>query len=95
MIKYTGFSEPILRNIDRGVVCIVLHMLPTPINATCPFQRLHDHAIEKRTQLKVKMEAEQQQQDLTDSKLLNEQQRSVLREWLGSVWIALWGIRLK
>ncbi len=43
-------------------------------------QRLHDKAIEKRTGLKVKMEAEQQKQDLTDSKLLNEQQRSVLRE---------------
>ena len=43
-------------------------------------QRLHDLSIEKRAQLKVGMEEEQQRQDLTDSKLCNEQQRSVLRE---------------
>ena len=43
-------------------------------------QRLHEQAVEKRTALKVQMEAEQQSQDLTDSKLLNEQQRNVLRE---------------
>ena len=43
-------------------------------------QGLHDHAIEKRAQLKVKMEEEQQKQDLTDSKLCNEQQTSVLRK---------------
>ena len=43
-------------------------------------QRLHDRAVERRTNLKVQMEAEQQSQDLTDSKLLNEQQRSVLRK---------------
>ena len=42
-------------------------------------QRLHEQAVEKRTALKVKMEAEQQTQDLTDSKLLNEQQRNILR----------------
>ena len=44
------------------------------------FQGLHDHAIEKRAQLKVKMEEEQQKQDLTDSKLCNQQQTSVLRK---------------
>jgi hypothetical protein len=44
-------------------------------------QRLHEQAVEKRTALKVKMEAEQQTQDLTDSKLLNEQQRNVLRKF--------------
>lgn len=47
--------------------------------SSSPSQRLHDQAIEKRTQLKVNMEAEQQMQDITDSKLFNEQQRSVLR----------------
>lgn len=45
-------------------------------------QRLHEQAVEKRTALKVKMEAEQQTQDLTDSKLLNEQQRNILRKFL-------------
>lgn len=43
-------------------------------------QRLHEQAVEKRTALKVQMEAEQQSQDLTDSKLLNEQQRNILRK---------------
>jgi hypothetical protein len=45
-------------------------------------QRLHDLSIEKRAQLKVGMEEEQQRQDLTDSKLCNEQQRSVLQQGL-------------
>ncbi len=49
------------------------------IVSSAPSQRLHDKAIEKRAGLKAKKEAEQQKQDLTDSKLLNEQQRSVLR----------------
>ena len=49
-------------------------------------QRLHEQAVEKRTALKVQMEAEQQSQDLTDSKLLNEQQRNMLRK-LGVVLI--------
>ena len=44
------------------------------------FQGLHDHSIEKRAQLKVRMEEEQQKQDLTDSKLCNQQQTSVLRK---------------
>ena len=46
----------------------------------CWVQGLHDHAIEKRSQLKFRMEEEQQKQDLTDSKLCNEQQTSVLRK---------------
>ena len=32
--------------------------------------------------MKVKMESEEKEQDLTDSKLLNEQQRNLLRECL-------------
>ena len=50
--------------------------------SVCVFvgQGLHDHVIEKRAQLKVRMEEEQQKQDLTDSKLCNEQQTSVLRK---------------
>jgi len=51
-------------------------------HASDQLQRLHDHAVEKRAQLKVKMEKEQQTQDLTDSKLLNEQQRSVMQQGL-------------
>jgi len=47
--------------------------------------------VEKRAQLKVKMEKEQQTQDLTDSKLLNEQQRSVMRE-LGAHLCMTWSI---
>ena len=46
-------------------------------------QKLHERAVEKRTALKVQMESEQQMQDLTDSQLLNEQQRSIMREWGG------------
>ena len=42
-------------------------------------QRLHDQAVEKRSALKTQMESEQQTQDLTDSKLLNEQQRQIIR----------------
>jgi hypothetical protein len=45
-------------------------------------QGLHDHSIEKRAQLKVRMEEEQQKQDLTDSKLCNQQQTSVLQQEL-------------
>ena len=41
-------------------------------------QNLHDRAVERRSALKVQMESEQQSQDLTDSKLMNEQQRSIL-----------------
>ena len=41
-------------------------------------QKLHDRAVERRSALKVQMESEQQSQDLTDSKLLNEQQRSIM-----------------
>ncbi len=43
-------------------------------------QKLHDRAVERRSALKVQMESEQQSQDLTDSKLLNEQQRSIMSE---------------
>lgn len=43
-------------------------------------QTLHDRAVERRSALKVQMESEQQSQDLTDSKLMNEQQRSILSE---------------
>lgn len=43
-------------------------------------QNLHDRAVERRSALKVQMESEQQSQDLTDSKLRNEQQRNILSE---------------
>ncbi len=43
-------------------------------------QMLHDRAVERRSALKVQMESEQQSQDLTDSKLRNEQQRNILSE---------------
>ena len=52
-------------------------------------QRLHEQAVEKRTALKVKMEAEQQTQDLTDSKLLNEQQINTLRKFLKCSYVAI------
>ena len=44
-------------------------------------QTLHDRAVERRSALKVQMESEQQSQDLTDSKLRNEQQRNILSEF--------------
>ena len=43
-------------------------------------EKLHDRAVERRSALKVQMESEQQSQDLTDSKLINEQQRNILRK---------------
>ena len=41
-------------------------------------QGLQDQAVEKRSKLKVAMDAEQQQQDLTDYKLHNEQQQNAI-----------------
>lgn len=73
---------PQLRERSKKIGYEVTKVVFRGYHAGDKLQRLHDHAIEKRTHLKVKMEAEQQKQDLTDSTLLNEQQRSVLQQSL-------------
>eukprot|EP00731_Ephydatia_muelleri_P029544 Em0021g67a len=51
-------------------------------HTTDRLQGLQDQAVEKRSKLKVAMDAEQQQQDLTDYKLHNEQQQNAIKQAL-------------
>ena len=52
-------------------------------------QKLHDQAVEKRSTLKVAMDTEQQQQDLTDYKLHNEQQQNAISKGKHHIFAAM------
>ena len=76
-----SFYVRVCVSLSRSVFVSVSHLLSVSRSLCLSVhQRLHDQAIERRTNLKVETEAEHQKQDLIDSKLLNEQHRSVLRE---------------
>ena len=49
-------------------------------HASDKLQELHDHAVQRRTQMKVSLEKETKEQDLTDFKLRNEHQRESLEQ---------------
>lgn len=49
-------------------------------HASDKLQELHDRAVQRRTQMKVNIEKETKEQDLTDFKLRNEHQREALEQ---------------
>ncbi|KAL5475413.1 hypothetical protein EMCRGX_G025226 [Ephydatia muelleri] len=67
---------------SRKVGYEVTKVINRGYHTTDRLQKLHDQAVEKRSTLKVAMDSEQQQQDLTDYKLHNEQQQNAIKQAL-------------